>query len=210
MSDPHNDIIIPESEIHTTLYCIKEAHGESPVPSEQHPESTVSKEIEPIVKIFGIHFPKPQPLRRDYQFKKSGLLSSVVTNPWAPCIMKPPPVKPIIDVLNNNTVTMNKILQTIRAPLDCPIDVIKEINALTINERRKALYYKALYQSIHSYDVPTDFTLAKMYNKYYLNAGPFGDSYTVFEKNIIRNCKDNNGFIIDLYKREFYTFSKWN
>ena len=153
--------------------------------------------------------PVPKP-KIDYQFKKTGPLSAAVVNPWAPCITKPPSIKQLIDVLNDNTVTMNKLLKTIKSPLDCPIDVIKEINALPITERRKALYYRALYQSVHKFNVGKDFTLGDMYEKYYAEDGLRGAGYSVFEKNIIRNCKSNSGLIVDLYKREFFTYSKWN
>ena len=142
----------------------------------------------------------------DFQFRKCGPLNCNVLNVWAPMITKPKVLHKGIDKLVDNRVTMNKILTIINSDLDCPVEVVREIDRMTsLTEQRKALYYKSMYQSLSK-----TYKLGYMYDKYYADANLNINQYTAIEKNFIRGCKDNNTTPLnDIYKREYLKNSKW-
>ena len=142
----------------------------------------------------------------DYQFKRCGMLNSNVYNTWAPLIIRPPNQVSEIEKPIDTHVIMNQISKLIKSELDCPIEVVREMNKIPLlTEKRKALYYRAIYQNISRY-----YKLSYMYNKYYdgveLNTG----QYSAVEKNFIYSCKNNNKTPLnDIYKSEYFKSSKW-
>jgi hypothetical protein len=141
----------------------------------------------------------------DFQFRKCGPLNCNVIIPWAPVIMKAAKELKGIDKPADNRVTLNKILKLINSDLDCPIEVVREIDTnTTLTEPRKALYYKTMYQT-----TPISFNLSYMYDKYYADTDLNINKYTAIEKNFIRSCKYSKTPLNDIYKKEYYKNSKW-
>lgn len=145
----------------------------------------------------------------DFQFAKCGSLNPGVNNPWVPCIQKPKAILSGIDKVVDNHIIMNQIDQTIISELDCPIEVIKEIESLKLSERRKSLYYRALYQCVPELLKDYSYTLGKMYNKYYYDVDLMGSGYSFSEKHFIKSCRNSNKLMVDIYKREYIKYSKW-
>lgn len=146
--------------------------------------------------------------RLDFQFKKSGTIVSNVNFPWNPIIQK---CKNLPDPLHKKgkyTVIINQIKKKYGNFIDCPVYLIKKINSSNkyeLNDIRKSLYYKALFQETTLQFPNINLTYDYMYRKYFDLKNL--DEYTLFERIFIEKCKNNNTLLIDLYKREYIRFS---
>jgi len=144
----------------------------------------------------------------DFQFKKSGTILPAVNFPWNPIIQK---CKNFPDPLHRKGkygVIINQIKKKYGNFIDCPILIIKKINLTNkyeLNDIRKSLYYKALYQETTLQFPSINLTYDYMYRKYFDLKNL--DEYTLSEKIFIEKCKNNNTPLIELYKREYIRFS---
>lgn len=145
----------------------------------------------------------------DYQYRKSGPLSIAASFPWNPIIQKPKPVLDPLNRLANYSAVINIITNTYGDYIDCPIYLIKKINLSNyLTDKRKALYYRALYQETSKlFQNGRYLTLNCMYKKYY--EAQFLTDYTNIEKNAIYKCKNNNTKINQLYKTEYIRYSRY-
>jgi len=161
--------------------------------------------MQPTDIISDIDFIKANPIRSnkikknkpclDYQYIKSHTLFQG--------IQKPPNIPNPLDKKGNYKAVINQIKNKYCKLIDCPIDMIKKINATNkyiLPNTRKALYYKALYQQL-SLDLTYDY----MYKKYFQFKNL--DGYTLDEKIFINKCFNNNTPLNQLYKKEYIKYS---
>ena len=141
----------------------------------------------------------------DYQFRKSGPILSAINFPWNPLIQKPQNVPDNLHKKGNYKTIIKKIINTYGNLIDCPIELIKQINKANkyeLTEKRKALYFKALFQ-----ETPVKLTYDYMYKKYFISETL--ENYTTNEKMLINKCLNNTTPLVELYKREYLKYSKW-
>lgn len=158
--------------------------------------------MQPIDTISDFEFIKANPIKikknlqyLDFSFTKSYTM--------LPCIQKPENIPDPLNKKGNYKAVINQIKNKYSKLIDCPIVMIKKINATNkyqLSNTRKALYYKALYQQLS-----TDLTYDNMYRKYFEFKNL--DEYTLDEKIFINKCMNNKTPLNQLYKREYINYS---
>ena len=136
----------------------------------------------------------------DCQFRHCGPLNPHVGYPFAPIIQRPMPLGLPLEFRDQkkNAPVMRVIMRIINHGIDCPIEVIRMINYLHISQRKKALYYKVLYQ-----ETPSIHTLGQMYTNYYLHRDIPIHLYSNIERKFVYKCNYSDIPSRELYKWEY-------
>lgn len=150
---------------------------------------------------------QPTNIISDFEFIKANPIRSYKNRPCLDLpfigIQKPENIPDPLYKKGNYKAVINQIKKNYSKFIDCPIDMIKKINAANkyqLTDTRKALYYKALYQQLS-----TDLTYDSMYRKYFIINNL--NEYTLDEKIFINKCMNNKTPLNQLYKREYIKFS---
>ena len=150
------------------------------------------------------------PRNIDFQFCKSGPWCTSVNYPENPCIVKPSKVVPIIESpmeIYHTIEVIKSLLPDSKDFLDNPILIINRIEKLKLTNAKKAHYYRYLY--LYTKKTVPNFSLKKLYKKYYEGYCLTGLGYTWPERYCISNCKNSEINISHLYKDKFFEYSRY-
>lgn len=156
---------------------------------------------------------KPQ-IETEFAFRKCGPLNSHVFNPFAPLIRKP---KELITSGLRHKIDTHAVVNILKAKfgniIDWPLELIPKVYSLSLTDRQKAHYFKALYQVLPKvYKVDEEGTMdlsyGHMYEKYYKDVD-IGAIKPPDRRNFIYSCENNNTPLKTLYEREYYKYSRF-
>lgn len=150
------------------------------------------------------------PRNIEFQFSKCGPWCSALNFPGNPTIVKPAQIVPIIEspLEVSQTITVIKsLLPDSKEFLDNPILIINKMEKLNLTNAKKAHYYRYLY--IHMRKNFHSFRLTDLYTKYYEGWCLTGLGYTWKERELIRNCKDSEIHVSQLYMDAFFKYARY-
>ena len=129
-----------------------------------------------------------------------GPLNSHVGDPWAPILHRQTPLGIPLETRDQkkNRPVLRVICSLSNYHIDCPVDLIRRINSMPITRRKKALYYKVLYQ-----ETPVLYTLGQMYTNYYLHRTIDMSLYSNIERKFVYKCNYSDIPSREMYKWEY-------
>ena len=136
----------------------------------------------------------------DFQFRRCGTLASTMTDPYAPIIQrKHTHITSGLKHVFDTHVIINRLRKLCGDTLDDPIHTIQIINRQLLSDRTRAMYYKALFQSVPRMYSDTQ-TLGDVYSKYY--------TYSTTKSAFVKKCCGSKTPSIELYELEYNKYSR--
>ena len=101
-------------------------------------------------------------------------------------------------MVSRNKPVLRIILGITKISIDCPVEIIRILNTLHLTRRKKALYYKVLFQ-----ETSYIYTLGQMYVQYFVDQTVSMADYSRLEKKFVYKCNYSDIPCRELYKWEY-------